>query len=57
MAQFANTVVIAVKPGAVRELLLEIAPVLTSNHLIVSIAAGITVTFIKEVRFGRCSES
>lgn len=43
VARFANVLVVAVKPGQVVELLREIAPAITSNHLVISIAAGIPI--------------
>jgi pyrroline-5-carboxylate reductase len=44
VAKFANVLVVAVKPGQVVELLREIAPAITSNHLVISIAAGIPIS-------------
>jgi len=37
-------VVLAVKPGAVDPLLSELAPVLTPDHTVISIAAGVTIS-------------
>jgi pyrroline-5-carboxylate reductase len=39
----ASTIVIAVKPDQVAALLKEIDPVTTENHLLISIAAGVTI--------------
>jgi pyrroline-5-carboxylate reductase len=43
VAEFANVLIVAVKPAHVAELLEEIRPVLTPRHLIISIAAGMTI--------------
>jgi pyrroline-5-carboxylate reductase len=43
VAKFAGVIIVAVKPGQVGELLEEIRPVLTPRHLIISIAAGVTI--------------
>jgi pyrroline-5-carboxylate reductase len=43
----ASTLVIAVKPQDMGSLLDEIAPALSANQLLVSVAAGITTTFIE----------
>jgi pyrroline-5-carboxylate reductase len=43
----AGTIVIAVKPQDMGELLDDIAPLLTVDHLVVSVAAGITTSFIE----------
>ena len=40
IAKFANVLVVAVKPGNVPDLLEEIRPVVTAQHLVISIAAG-----------------
>ncbi|MCW2541426.1 MAG: pyrroline-5-carboxylate reductase [Frankiales bacterium] len=41
-AEFAGTIVIAVKPQDIDTVLAELAPSVTAEHLIVSVAAGIT---------------
>lgn len=46
-AESAEVVILAVKPQVMDELLNEIAPVITPNHLVVSIAAGITTGHIE----------
>jgi len=43
VANFASLLVIAVKPGCVNDLLSEIRGRVTSRHLVVSIAAGVTI--------------
>ncbi len=43
----ADTVVIVVKPQDMADLLTDIAPVLRSGQLLVSLAAGVTTTFIE----------
>lgn len=44
----ASTIVIAVKPQDMGSLLDEIAPFVSTNQLLVSVAAGITTTFIEK---------
>jgi pyrroline-5-carboxylate reductase len=46
-AHQAETIVLAVKPQDMDALLAELAPVVTSDHLIVTIAAGITTSAIE----------
>jgi pyrroline-5-carboxylate reductase len=46
-AHQADTIVLAVKPQDMDALLAELAPVVTSDHLIVTIAAGITTSAIE----------
>jgi len=41
VAEFANVLILAVKPNAVPELLDEVRPVITERHLLLSIAAGV----------------
>jgi pyrroline-5-carboxylate reductase len=43
VVQFANVLILAVKPAYVAELLEEIRPALTPKHLIISIAAGVPI--------------
>jgi pyrroline-5-carboxylate reductase len=43
VAQFARVLVVAVKPANVAELLEEIRPAVTPGHLVISIAAGVTI--------------
>jgi pyrroline-5-carboxylate reductase len=44
----ASTVVVTVKPQDIGALLDEVAPVVTTDHLVVSVAAGITTSFIEK---------
>ncbi|MEI7731121.1 MAG: pyrroline-5-carboxylate reductase [Verrucomicrobiota bacterium] len=43
VVRFANVLIIAVKPAQVAEVLHEIKPVFTDKHLLISIAAGVTL--------------
>jgi pyrroline-5-carboxylate reductase len=43
VVQFANVIILAVKPANVAELLEEIRPSLTPRHLVISIAAGVPI--------------
>jgi pyrroline-5-carboxylate reductase len=43
VVQFANVLIVAVKPAYVAELLEEIRPSLTPRHLVISIAAGVPI--------------
>lgn len=43
-----SAVIIAVKPREVKEILKNLAPFITENHLIISIAAGISIDFIEK---------
>ncbi|XP_071947407.1 pyrroline-5-carboxylate reductase 1, mitochondrial-like [Antedon mediterranea] len=43
-----DIIFLAVKPGVVSKVLTEIAPWVNSDHLVVSLAAGITVDFIEK---------
>jgi pyrroline-5-carboxylate reductase len=43
VAKFAGVIVLAVKPGSVKELLAEIRAHITPGHLVISIAAGVTL--------------
>ncbi|HPD60143.1 MAG TPA: pyrroline-5-carboxylate reductase [Thermodesulfobacteriota bacterium] len=45
-AQFGEIIILAVKPQVIKEVLQEIAGGVTSKHLVISIAAGITIAFI-----------
>jgi len=44
VVQFANVLIMAVKPAYVGELLEEIRPSLTTRHLLISIAAGVPIS-------------
>ena len=43
VVKFASLLVIAVKPGYVKELLTEVHSLVTPKHLVISIAAGVTI--------------
>ena len=43
-----SVVVIAVKPGVVKEILKNLSPYLTKDHLLLSVAAGISVGYIEK---------
>jgi len=43
VVKFASLLVIAVKPGYVKDLLTEVRPLVTPKHLVISIAAGVTI--------------
>ena len=47
MAERSDVLFVCVKPYGVKPLLAELAPVLTERHLIVSIAAGVTLADIE----------
>ena len=49
LVQASNVVIVAVKPQQMRDVLREIAPELTSRHLVISIAAGISTRQIERV--------
>ena len=44
-----NIILFAVKPFVLRDVLTEIKPYITENHLVLSIAAGISTTSIEEI--------
>jgi len=46
LVEFAEIVVLAVKPQQLEAVLSEISPLVTANHLIISIAAGVTISTI-----------
>jgi pyrroline-5-carboxylate reductase len=46
---FAQVLILAVKPGQVREVLAEIKDLVTPGHLVISIAAGVTLGRMAEV--------
>lgn len=48
VAQHSDVIFVAVKPQYVSQVLFEIRPILTENHIIVSIAAGITIDKLLE---------
>jgi len=49
LVQASTIIVLSVKPQVLRGVLTEVAELLTSNHLIISIAAGIPISFIQEL--------
>lgn len=53
----ADIIVIAVKPYAVEDLVSRIAPFLTADKILISIAAGISVATIKHASSARCPVS
>jgi pyrroline-5-carboxylate reductase len=48
VSKFAGVLVVAVKPGCVKELLAEIRAHITPEHLVISIAAGVTIGRLEE---------
>jgi pyrroline-5-carboxylate reductase len=48
VAKFARAIIVAVKPGCVKDLLAEVAPEITPGHLIISIAAGVTIAQLEQ---------
>lgn len=54
VADETRTVFLAVKPQQMKDLLTEIAPIVSGNHLVISIAAGIKLSLIEAIiRNGR----
>lgn len=45
----ADTIILAVKPQVMMHVLTDIGPALTPNHLLISIAAGITTQFMESI--------
>ncbi len=48
VAKFARVIIVAVKPGCVKELLAEVAAHITPAHLVISIAAGVTIAQLEK---------
>lgn len=48
IAQFAEVLILAVKPGQVAEVLEEVKPTLAPGHLVISIAAGVRLAKLEE---------
>jgi pyrroline-5-carboxylate reductase len=46
-----NLVILAVKPNIVRNVLKELSPHLTKNHVIMSLAAGVNLKTLEKVSF------
>ena len=44
-----SVIILAIKPQDMESLLKEISPLLTASHLIISIAAGIKISFIEKI--------
>ncbi len=49
-----NIIILAVKPAFMEQVLCEVRDSLNDNHLLISIAAGISTEFLKEKTAGRC---
>lgn len=47
--QFAKVILLAVKPQNVKEVLNQLSPYFTANHLLISIAAGIKISTIQQI--------
>jgi pyrroline-5-carboxylate reductase len=47
LVNHASTLILAVKPQSVPEVLLEIAPRMTSHHFLISICAGVSIDYIQ----------
>lgn len=47
LVSHASTLILAVKPQSVPEVLMEIAPWITSHHLLISICAGVSIDYIQ----------
>lgn len=47
-ARNSDIVILAVKPGQVKVVLEEIAPAITADHLLISVAAGVKISFLEE---------
>lgn len=46
--QTGDIIICAVKPNQIKDVLEEIAPYITKDHLFISIAAGITIAFLEK---------
>lgn len=55
VAQQAKLLILAVKPYNIQSVLEDLAPVLTAEHVIVSVATGITLAELKEYSGGKAS--
>ncbi len=55
LAIHSNTIVIAVKPYLVKSVLQQIAPVLTPDKIVISIAAGVSMKSLQEGVQGKCA--
>lgn len=54
LVQNADMILIGVKPGGVRDVLLEARPHLTPGKTVISLASGVTVEALREAVDGRC---
>lgn len=52
--QSCSLVFFATKPHILPAVLAEVAPVVTSEHMLVSVAAGVSLSTLEEVRGCRC---
>ena len=48
VVKFAGVIVLAVKPGCVKDLLAEVGPHITPERLVISIAAGVTIAQLEQ---------
>jgi pyrroline-5-carboxylate reductase len=54
LAESTELIILAVKPNYIEDVLKEIKEVLTENHTLISIAAGVKIDFLREKIGGRC---
>ena len=51
-----RVVIVAVKPYQVVDVLQEVAPAVTADHIFISVAAGITIDTMQKVSADRCHQ-